>query len=70
MRKALQLPRGPVDDPIDQLFEWSIGRRHDALAPPSEAQRKEGLLTARHVVKVFIDYLDAGPPGGGSPREQ
>jgi hypothetical protein len=69
MRKALQLPRGPVDDPIDRLKDWSVGRRHGALAPPTEAQRKEALLTARNVVRTFIDYLNAGPPGGGeSPR--
>jgi hypothetical protein len=69
MRKALQLPGGPVDDPINRLKDWSVGRRHGALAPPTEAQQKEALLTARNVVRTFIDYLNAGAPGGGeSPR--
>ncbi len=63
-RDALQLPRDPVDNPIDQLARWSVGRRHGELAPPAEAQRREALLTARRAVKAFIDYLKARPPGG------
>jgi seryl-tRNA(Sec) selenium transferase len=31
---------------------------------------KEGLVAARHAVETFIDYLNAGPPGGGSPGER
>lgn len=64
MRDVLQLSRDPVDDPIDQLAKWSVSRRHGELAPPTEDQRKEALLTARRAVRSFIDYLNARPTGG------
>jgi hypothetical protein len=61
---SLRLPRDPVDDPIDQLARWSVGRRHGELAPPTEDQRKEGLVTARRAVRSFIDYLNTRAAGG------
>jgi hypothetical protein len=45
------------------LAELAAGRRHDAAAPPTEAERLETLRIARPVVKAFVDYLSAQRPG-------
>jgi hypothetical protein len=59
MRAALGLKRPP----IDRLAHLAAGRRHGAVAPPTESERLEALRIARPVVKAFVDYLTAQGPG-------
>ena len=55
MRAALGLERPP----LDRLADLAAGRRHGAVAPPTEAERLEALRTARPVVRAFVDFLIA-----------